>query len=67
MFKYVRMAKAVAGSGSLDIEKADENPDPTFGSFLSQLPRLAAASRRIEGSLVAIADAASHGRIYTGR
>ncbi len=67
MFKYVRMAKAVAGSGSLDIEKADENPEPTFGGFLSELPRLAAGFADESKDLVAaIADAASHGRIYTG-
>jgi hypothetical protein len=67
MFKYVRMAKAVAGSASLDIEKADENPDPTVGSFLSQLPRLAAGfveeSKELFG---AITGAAIDGRIYTG-
>ena len=67
MFKYVRMAKAVAGAGSLDIEKADENPDPTFGSFLSRVPGIAASfvdeSKELLG---AIAEAAIQGRIYTG-
>jgi hypothetical protein len=67
MFKYLRMAQAMARSGSLDIEKADENPDASLGSFLSQLPRLAAdyidESRKL---LRAIAGAAVEGRIYTG-
>jgi len=67
MFKYLRMAKAVAGSGSLDIEKADENPDPTLGSFLSQLPRIATSYVDESKELVrAIGGAAADGRIYTG-
>lgn len=67
MFKYLRMAEAMAGSGSLDIEKADENPDATFGSFLSQLPRIAAGTLEESRKLLrAIASAAVDGRIYTG-
>jgi hypothetical protein len=67
MFKYLRMAEAMAGSGSLDIEKAGENPESTFGSFLSQLPRIAAGYAEESKKLLrAIAGAAVDGRIYTG-
>ncbi len=67
MFKYLRMAKAVAGSGSLDIEKANENPDPTLGSFLSHLPRIATTYVDESKELVrAVGGAAADGRIYTG-
>ncbi|MGH9390040.1 MAG: hypothetical protein ACRD1Z_10520, partial [Vicinamibacteria bacterium] len=67
MFKYLRMAAAMAGSGSLDIDKADENPEATFGSFLSRLPRLAAVYVDESKVLVrAIAGAAVDGRIYAG-
>lgn len=38
MFKYVRMAQAVGGTGTLDIERAEENPAPTVGGFLSFIP-----------------------------
>jgi hypothetical protein len=67
MFKYLRMAAAVAGSGTLDIEKAGENPDPTFGSFLATLPRIA-GSYASESRLLfsRILDAALRGEIYTG-
>ncbi len=41
----------MAGSGTLDIERAGENPDPTFGEFLSHLPGIAASySRRVAGA-----------------
>jgi hypothetical protein len=67
MFKYLRMASAMAGSGTLDIEKADENRDAGFGSFLSQLPRIAAGYVENSKELFhAIATAALEGRIYTG-
>jgi hypothetical protein len=66
MFKYLRMAEAMAGSGTLDIEKAGV-ADATFGGFLSQLPGIAAGyveeSRKL---LRAFAGAAAQGRIYTG-
>ena len=38
MFKYLRMAAALGGTGTLDIERAEENPDPTIGEFLSHIP-----------------------------
>ena len=38
MFKYLRMAAALGGTGTLDIERAEENPDPTIGEFLSHVP-----------------------------
>jgi len=67
MFKYLRMASAMAGSGSLDIEKAGENPDATFGSFLSKLPRIAAGYVEESKTLLrAFAGAALDGRLYTG-
>jgi len=48
MFKYLRMAAAVAGTGTLDIQRAEENPDPSFAEFLSRLPE--AVSRYVEAS-----------------
>ncbi len=67
MFKYVRTAEAMAGSGTLDIEKADENPDPTFGEFLSHLPRIAAGFAAESRELFrSFARAAVEGRLYTG-
>ncbi|HJS74219.1 MAG TPA: hypothetical protein VJ921_08035, partial [Vicinamibacteria bacterium] len=67
MFKYLRMAKAMAGSGTLDIEKADENPHPTFFGFLAHLPRLAASYVAESRELVrAFASAALEGRLYRG-
>ncbi|HEY7699067.1 MAG TPA: hypothetical protein VIE88_11670, partial [Vicinamibacteria bacterium] len=67
MFKYVRMAKAMAGSGTLDIEKADENPDATLGSFLSQVPRIAAGIVSESKELLrAVAGAGLEGKLYTG-
>lgn len=67
MFKYLRMAKAVAASGTLDIEKADENPDATLGNFLSHLPRIAAGYLDESKKLLrAIGGAAIEGRIYSG-
>jgi hypothetical protein len=67
MFKYVRMAEAMAGSGTLDIEKADENPDPTFGDFAAHLPGLAASYLSESRELLrAFTSAALQGRLYTG-
>ncbi len=67
MFKYVRMASALAGSGTLDIEKADENPDATFGGFLSQLPRIVLGYVEESNELLrAVAGAARDGKVYTG-
>ncbi len=39
MFKYVRMAQTLAGTGTLDIERAEENAHPTFSDFASFAPR----------------------------
>ena len=67
MFKYLRMAASVAGSGTLDIEKAGENPDPTFGTFLATLPRITARYASESRLLFSrILDAALRGEIYTG-
>jgi hypothetical protein len=67
MFKYLRMAAAVAGSGTLDIERANENPDPTFASFLSTVPeigrRYVAESRELFSRIL---DSARRGEIYVG-
>jgi hypothetical protein len=67
MFKYLRMASAIAGAGRLDIERADVDPQPTFSKFLSHLPRI--ARTYVEESkklLSAFARAALNGRLYTG-
>jgi hypothetical protein len=67
MFKYVRMAEAVAGSGTLDIEKADDNPEPTLGGFFSHLPGIAASYVAESRELFrAFGSAALDGRLYTG-
>lgn len=39
MFKYLRMAAALGGTGTLDIERAEENPDPTVGELFSYIPK----------------------------
>jgi hypothetical protein len=67
MFKYLRMANALAGAGSLDIEKAGEGADATIGSFLKQLPRMGTVY--VEESMrlaSALAKAALEGKLYTG-
>ncbi len=67
MLKYLRIAKTLAGSGSLDIGKAQENLDPTLGSFVSTLPAM--ASRLVEESrelLSAMGSALFDRRVYTG-
>ena len=53
MHKYVRMAQAVAGTGTLNIERAGENPDPTVGEFIGHLPRIASSYVRASRSLLA--------------
>ena len=53
MHKYVRMAQAVAGTGTLNIERAGENPDPTISDFLGHLPRIASSYIRASRSLLA--------------
>jgi hypothetical protein len=67
MFKYLRMARTMAGTGTLDIERAEENADPTLGNFLMRAPEIAAAFARESKELLgAIAGAAARGEIYTG-
>lgn len=53
MFKYLRMAAAVAGTGTLNIERAEENPDPRFGEFLSHAPGWVASYIGASADLVA--------------
>jgi len=38
MFKYVRMAQTLGGTGTLNIERAEENADPTLSGFVSFIP-----------------------------
>jgi hypothetical protein len=67
MFKYLRMAAALAGSGTLDIARAEENPAPRLRDFLSRLPDL--ARRYVEETrelLRAVFDSAAQGRTYVG-
>jgi hypothetical protein len=67
MFKYLRMAQALAGSGSLDIEKADDNPDASPGQFLSRLPGMARRYADETRVLVSkLAASASEGHLYLG-
>ncbi len=56
MFKYVRMAAAVAGTGTLNIERAEENPDPTIGEFLSFVPGWVGSYAQASANLLANAD-----------
>ena len=53
MHKYVRMAQSVAGSGTLNIERAGENPDPTIAGFLGHLPGIASSYVRASTDLLA--------------
>ncbi len=68
MFKYVRMAAALSGSGTLDIaqaEGADENA--TAAGFVSQLPRMGARWVSRSGELIgALAGHAAKGELYLG-
>ncbi|HEY7816831.1 MAG TPA: hypothetical protein VIG29_01330, partial [Vicinamibacteria bacterium] len=67
MFKYLRMARTMAGTGSLDIERAEENADPTLGDFLKRLPEIAGGFARESKELLgAVAGAAARGEIYRG-
>ena len=67
MFKYLRMAAAMAGSGTLDIDKANENPDPTLSGFLSHLPGIARRYLRESRTLFrSIGESAARGEIYRG-
>ncbi|MGH9334098.1 MAG: hypothetical protein ACRD21_10150, partial [Vicinamibacteria bacterium] len=67
MFKYLRMASAMAGSGTLDIEKADANPDPTLGGFLARLPRMASRfAFESKALLGAFLRSSLSGEIYRG-
>jgi hypothetical protein len=67
MFKYLRMAAALSGSGTLDIGRADENPAPALPDFLSRLPdaahRYGAETKKL---LRAVIDSAREGRVYVG-
>jgi hypothetical protein len=51
MFKYLRMAAAVTGTGTLDIERAEENPDPTLGEFFSFVPGWVGSYARASANL----------------
>jgi hypothetical protein len=67
MFKYLRMAAAMAGSGTLDIAKANENPNPTLSGFLSHLPGAARRYLRETRALFrSIGESAARGEIYLG-
>lgn len=68
MFKYVRMAAALAHSGSLDIAKAEgARENATWAGFLSHLPRMAGNAAR-EGAelLKAFSSGLGEGDLYTG-
>ncbi len=68
MFKYVRMAAAVAASGSLDIRQAEGADErATLSSFLGSLPSIVGTYVRESGRLVGnILGAAAEGKLYTG-
>lgn len=67
MFKYLRMASAAAGSGTLDIAQADTRREATLSGFLAQVPRLArsylAESRELAANVLG---AAARGELYRG-
>jgi hypothetical protein len=67
MFKYLRMAAALAGTGTLDIGRAEENKAPGLTDFLSRLPdaahRYVAETRKLLGAVIA---SAAEGRLYVG-
>ncbi|HXV63312.1 MAG TPA: hypothetical protein VEK15_21615 [Vicinamibacteria bacterium] len=67
MFKYVRIASAVAGSGTLDIGRAAENRDASFVGFLSHVPRMASSYASESRKLLSRAlDAIIQGQFYWG-
>ncbi len=67
MFKYLRMAEAMAGSGTLDIERGGENPDPLRENFSLIFPGIAASTSTSRGSSSARSrDRRDKGRLYTG-
>ncbi|HSF16392.1 MAG TPA: hypothetical protein VLK65_12670 [Vicinamibacteria bacterium] len=67
MFKYVRMAAAVAGSGTLDIGRAGENRDPSFLDFLSHVPRMASSYASESRKLLSrVLDSIIQGQFYWG-
>jgi hypothetical protein len=67
MFKYLRMAATVAGTGTLDISKVDRNPSPTVSDALAHLPAaLSSYARESQELITAMTGAASRGRLYVG-
>jgi hypothetical protein len=67
MFKYLRMAAALSGSGTLDIGRAEENPAPRLVDFLARLPDL--AHRYVDEArelLRAVFSSAAEGKLYVG-
>lgn len=69
MFKYVRMAAAMAGAGTLDIAQAEVPPGwATPTRFLGRLPGVAKRSAKEATELLKAAfDGALSGKIYVGR
>jgi hypothetical protein len=68
MFKYVRMAAAVANSGSLNIENAEGAAEKaTLTGFISYLPRMArSAAGEAAGLTKAVLSGVAQGEIYVG-
>ena len=68
MFKYVRMAAAVANSGSLNIENAEGAAEnATFTGFVSHLPRMArSVVGEAAGLMKAVLSGAKQGEVYVG-
>jgi hypothetical protein len=68
MFKYVRMAAALSGSGTLDIAQAEGAAEnATVAGFVSQLPRMGARWLSRSGELMgALAGHGAKGELYLG-
>ena len=68
MFKYVRMAAALAHSGSLNIEKSEgASENATFTGFISRLPHMARSTvGEAAGLTKAVLSGVAQGEVYVG-
>ncbi len=68
MLRYLRMTATLAGSGTLDIDRAEAVPDQARPLvFLSRVPHMLGRGLREAGALVkAVASAALEGKLYLG-
>ena len=67
MFKYLRMASVFAGTGTLDISRAEENTSPRIFEFLSRGPEMLRRYTAAAGALGReVSSAMAEGRLYRG-